>query len=182
MDEASDRELVERIALGGVQARAAEAVLCRRFAPHIHLYGLRHLRDDERARELIQSVLLAVLEGARAGRIQDPDKLDRFVLGTCRNTVLRIRQLAQRSAPVSDEQLASLAQEPFEFADTGRLLRCMEHLDARAKQVLLLSFHEERSADEIAEKLAISAGNVRVVRHRALHALRRCLDRQEVPA
>ena len=40
----------------------------------------------------------------------------------------------------------------------------------------MLSFNEERPSDEIATRLAISTANVRVVRHRAIAALRRCLD------
>ena len=32
--------------------RDAEGELCRRFAPRIRLYGLRHLGDEDRARDL----------------------------------------------------------------------------------------------------------------------------------
>jgi RNA polymerase sigma-70 factor (ECF subfamily) len=40
----------------------------------------------------------------------------------------------------------------------------------------MMSFNEERPSEEIAARLAISTGNVRVLRHRAIAALRRCLD------
>src|SRR5688572_5444185 len=73
-DDGSDAELVRRIMAGGGDARAAEAELCRRFAPRVRLYGLRHLRSEDRARDLVQSVLLAVLEAVRAGRVEDPDR------------------------------------------------------------------------------------------------------------
>ena len=63
--EAPDGELVRLIAAGAADAPAAEAELCRRFAPRIRLYGLRHLRDEDRARDLVQAVLLAVLQAAR---------------------------------------------------------------------------------------------------------------------
>jgi RNA polymerase sigma-70 factor (ECF subfamily) len=39
-----------------------------------------------------------------------------------------------------------------------------------------LTFFEDRSAEEIAETLATTAGHVRVLRHRAIASLRRCLD------
>src|SRR6266566_5663281 len=90
-----DAEIVRMIAVQtgarehAESAQFAEAELCRRFAPRIRLYGLRHLRDEERARDLVQAVLLAVLVAARAGRIEDPERFDRFVLGTCRNTSMR---------------------------------------------------------------------------------------------
>ena len=52
----------------------------------------------------------------------------------------------------------------------------MGTLDDRARRVVMLSFNDERPADEIAALLAISAVNVRVLRHRSIAALRRCLD------
>ena len=90
--EAPDGELVRPIAARAADAPAAEAELCRRFAPRIRLYGLRHLRDEERARDLVQAVLLAVLQAARAGRIADPERVDRFMLGTSRNVAQRMRE------------------------------------------------------------------------------------------
>src|SRR5262245_3162106 len=81
----SDAELVRCIADGAGDARSAEAELCLRFVERVRLYGLRHLRTEERAADLAQSVLLAVLEAARAGRLQDHERVDRFVLGTCRH-------------------------------------------------------------------------------------------------
>src|SRR5436853_19394 len=39
-------------------APAEEAELYQRFARRVRLYGLRHLRDDEAARDLAQQVLL----------------------------------------------------------------------------------------------------------------------------
>ena len=172
-DGVTDAELVGRIAAGSPDA---EAELCRRYAPRARLYGLRHLRDDDRARDLAQAVLLAVLEAARAGRIEDPERVDRFVLGTCRHVALRMRERDGRAEPVADEQLDAIAVDPPELVDRGALMRCVAGLDARARRVVMLSFQEERSADEIAALLATTAGNVRVVRHRAVAALRRCLE------
>lgn len=173
---ASDAELVARIAAGDATARAAEQQLCQRYAPRARLYGLKHLRDCARAEDLMQLVLMRLLGAARAGEIQDVAHVDRFVLGTCRFTAQRLRSRAQREQPV-DAALPELAVEPFALLDTAALLRCLQALEARARRVVMLSFHEERSADEVAAELALSAGNVRVLRHRALGALRSCMER-----
>jgi RNA polymerase sigma-70 factor (ECF subfamily) len=177
LDDAAYDELVRQIAEGGTGAPRAELALCQRFAPRVRAYGLRHLHDAERARDFVQVVLMAVLEAARAGRIEDPARLDRFILGTCRNTALRTREQSIRSQPLSDELLAVLGSEPREFVDTRALFACFEVLEVRAKQVMMLTFVEDKSADEVAAALTITAGNVRVLRHRALAALRQCLDR-----
>jgi RNA polymerase sigma-70 factor (ECF subfamily) len=171
-----DGELLRAIAARTDDARAAEAELCRRFAPRIRLYGLRHLGDEDRARDLVQAVLLGVLEAARAGRIEDPDRVDRFMLGTCRNVALRIREGDRRTA--GDAALPGLAapDEEYERLDAGALVRCVGTLDERSQKVVLLSFRDERPSEQIAALLAISTANVRVLRHRAIAALRRCLD------
>ncbi len=174
--DATDSELARAIAAGGSDARQAEALLCRRFGPRIRLYGLRHLRDDDRACDLVQAVLLGVLQAARAGRIEDVDKVDRFVLGTCRNTMLRMRETAGRTMQVSDDELLSVAAPPSALAEIGALTRCVKALDERAQQIVWLSFHEGHGASDVAAMLAMSPGSVRVARHRALLALRSCLD------
>jgi RNA polymerase sigma-70 factor (ECF subfamily) len=66
--------------------------------------------------------------------------------------------------------------QPLERIDAEALFRCLRALEDRARRVLMLSFNEERSAEEIAAALEISAVNVRVLRHRSIGALRRCLD------
>jgi RNA polymerase sigma-70 factor (ECF subfamily) len=177
-----DAELVRLIAnahaTGATRGSGhAEAELCRRFAPRIRLYGLRHLRDEDRARDLVQAVLLAVLVAARAGRIEDPERLDRFVLGTCRNTSQRMREIDARAAPVPHDELdVSSHLDHVELVDTGALVPCMAALDLRGRMVMSLTFLEERSATEIAKTLETTVGNVRVLRHRAIASLRRCLD------
>ena len=174
--QASDADLLRAIAARDAAARTAEAELCRRFAPRIRLYGLRHLRDEDRARDLVQAVLLAVLQAARAGRIEDPERVDRFMLGTSRNLAQRMREGDRRMD--GDAALDSIAAETADDArvDVAALIRCVAALDQRSRSVVMLSFNEERPADEIAAVLSISSGNVRVLRHRAIAALRRCLD------
>jgi len=177
LETATHAELVQRVA-GGVIDREVEAEVCRRFAPRIRLYGLKHLRDEEAAKDLVQRVLVVVIEALRAGRIEEPQHFDRFVLGTCRNTAHRVRAAEHRAQPTdpADLEIVDDAKLPERFGHDA-LLACMYKLDMRAKTVLQLSFYRERSTDEIAAALEMTAGNVRVVRHRAMLALRDCLER-----
>ncbi len=162
--------------------QAAEAALCRRYAPRVRLYGLKHLRSEEAAQDLVQTVLVALLEAARAGRIDDPQRVDRFVLGTSRNCALRTRQRELRTPLAAEAAVAALpALAKPERVELTPLFGCLSGLDERGRQVLMFSFFEELSADEIGARLSLSPGNVRVLRHRALAALRRCLDAKETP-
>jgi RNA polymerase sigma-70 factor (ECF subfamily) len=176
-DVAEDAALVRRIASHSADAGEAEAELCRSFAPRARLYGRKHLRDE--ARDLAQAVMLAVLVAARAGRIEDPMLIDRFVLGTCRNIALRMREKDARAEPTEAAELDALCVPHLtdvEAVDTGALARCLLELDARGRTVVHLSFTEGRSAEQIAAVVETTAGNVRVLRHRAVAQLRRCLD------
>ena len=175
LHDASHAELVRRAA-GQARDRDAEAELCRRFAPRVRLYGLKHLRDEERARDLVQLVLVAMIEAVRAGRVEDPDRFDRFVLGMCRNIMLRTRSVEARAIPTDEAQLDIMSVLPRQDAlDLDAMTTCLEQLEQRARTVLHLSFYRDNSADEIAAALHTTAGNVRVVRHRALAQLRDCM-------
>jgi len=183
MHSEPDAQLVRWIASGSQERRAAEAELCQRFAPRIRLYGLRHLRDEERARDLVQIVLCGLLQALRAGKIEDPERVDRYVLGTCRNSVQRMQTTEARQQPMAEEDLAEVLDEaalemaePEDEPPLSALFRCLDALDVRAKKIVSLTFQAERSTEAIAAELALTPGNVRVLRHRALGALRRCMD------
>src|SRR5262249_53236000 len=59
--------------------------------------------------------------------------------------------------------------------DSARLRRCLEVLPERERTIVLLSFYDERSAADVGGGVGLSAANVRVVRHRSIEWLRRCL-------
>jgi RNA polymerase sigma-70 factor (ECF subfamily) len=176
MEDATDEDLVQWIADADPRREAAEVVLCRRFAPRIRLYGLKHLRDADQTRDLTQTVLVALLRAARERRIDDPQRVARFVFGTSRNTVARMRKQAARVPLATDEAVAELAAVPPPTIELNALFACLAKLEQRASQVVMMSFLEQRSADEIAVALASRPGNIRVIRHRALGFLRQCLD------
>ena len=180
----TDAELVRRAAVRDDGGRAVETELCRRFAPRVRLYGLRHLRDEDGARDLVQAVLLVLVEAVRAARIEEPEHVDRFVLGSCRNVVARMRDGELRAISVDPAGLEIAGAMPtLESLDAPALYRCLVKLDPRSRVVVQMSFHDDLSADEIGAHLGTTAGNVRVLRHRAIAQLRRCLDRrQEVEA
>ena len=171
----SDAALAPRIADGD---RDAEAELCRRMAPRIRLYGLRHLRSPSAADDLVQQVLLKVLEALRAARLKDPDKLAHFVLGTCRMVVLDLRRSAQRQETLLATFGSDLIPDPVPMPhlDDRQLAGCVQKLKERERSVVVMTFYDEQTASETARSLGISEANVRVIRHRAIRQLRHCLE------
>jgi RNA polymerase sigma-70 factor, ECF subfamily len=174
LSDLSDAEVTERIAAGH---RDAEAEMCRRMAPRIRLYGLRHLRSAAAADDLVQQVLLKTIEALRAGRLREPDKLAPFVLGTCRMTVLDLRRTAKRQEELLEEFGGILVPEPapMPVLDDDQLARCVSALKERERSVVVMTFYDEQTGAEAARFLGISEANVRVIRHRAIQQLRTCM-------
>ena len=173
--DASDAELAHRVATGDSEA---EGEVCRRMAPRIRLYGLRHLRSAAAADDLVQQVLLKMIEALRAGRLRESDKLAPFVLGICRMTVLDSRRRARHQERLLDEFGGVLVPEqtPLPDLDTERLAGCVQALKERERSVVVMTFYDERTAAESGKFLGISEANVRVIRHRAIKQLRECME------
>jgi RNA polymerase sigma-70 factor (ECF subfamily) len=174
--ELTDAQLVLQIASG--QDREAEGELCRRMAPRVRLYGLRHLRDQHAAEDLAQQVLITTLEALRAGRLREPEKLASFMLGMCRLTVLDLRRGAQRKERLLDQFASGLpapVQPSVPRLDRDRLTRCVQNLKERERTVLVMTFYDEQTGADVAGFLGVSEANVRVIRHRAIRQLRLCL-------
>ena len=123
---------------------------------------------------------MTTLQALRAGRIDQPERLASFVLGACRLTVVNQRRGEQRRAQLLTQFAHELAPTPGGAGaprlDDDRLTDCLARLPARDRTVVALTFYLDRSADEIARELGTSAGNVRVLRHRALGRLHDCLE------
>lgn len=176
--DASDAALLEAIAVGRAPA-LAEAELCRRYQQRVYLYGLKHTRDREAAADLVQEVLAMMLQKARARQIQEPERFGSFVLGTCRMLVTSDRRKAQRRGKILAQYFdprEPSTGEPSAPADLLRVQACLGGLSERERGVLLLSYYAELDAAAIADEIAISSANVRVIRHRALERMHECMQ------
>lgn len=178
--EDDDAALARRI-IGCAPGRdaAAEAELCRRLGPRIRLYGRKHAGNEAAANDLMQDVLVMLLEKLRGGGIREPEQVVSFVLGTARQRVIDLRRGGARRArileafPVDLVPAEADAPEPL---DSERLRACLAALPERERTVLVLTFYDDRSAEAVGAELMLSAGNVRVIRHRALERMRACLN------
>ena len=152
-----------------------EEEVCRALGPRIRLYGLRHLRDEQAAADLVQQALMITIETLRAGRVREMEKLASFALGTCRMLVLEIRRGGARRERLLEQYVPPVAAFPEPALDAHRLADCLRSLAERDRSVIVLTFYEEHSSQAVAAALGLSRENVRVIRHRALGRLRACM-------
>lgn len=77
---------------------------------------------------------------------------------------------------MTEEDLSVVIEEPVLRRDL--LEDCYSQLTERARGVVRATFCDDEEDAPIAEKLGVSTSNVRVIRHRAIAALRECLQGQ----
>lgn len=174
-----DAALAQRVGQAAPDTDAeAEAELCRRLAPRVRLYGLRHLGNEAAAADLMQQVMLTMIERLRAGSLREPDRLASFVFGICRMVVLDLRRGQARRDRLLETYGEALTppEAPAPNLDHTRLAQCLERLPERERTVLLLTFYDDMPAEALARELALSPANVRVIRHRGLEHLRACIN------
>lgn len=173
-----DVELARRIQCAGPQiAEGEEAELCRRYARRLYHFGLRHLRADDRARDLVQSVLLVTLQRLRAGEVRDLARIGSFILGTARLMSRSMARTERREQAIDGAPFRALSIDP-ETADPlarDAVAQCLEKLQERQRTVVVLTYYAEQSTEAIAASLGLTSNNVRVIRHRGIARLRTCL-------
>ena len=183
-DTISDGDIARAITAGA--GEAAEAALVTRFRARVVLYGRRHLRDEVRADDLAQDVLVMTIAKLRAGQVHDPDKIGSFILGTARMMARDDRRREQRATAVAEASSITLpaivAPASIEALDAERLAAALGKLAERERAVVVLGFQLDWSAREIAVSLGLGEGNVRVIRHRALARLAELLGIRELDA
>jgi RNA polymerase sigma-70 factor (ECF subfamily) len=178
--------LAQRIAAAAPgTAVQEEGQLYRLLAPRARRYGLRHLRDEHAAADLMQHVMALMIEQLRSGALREPDRVVSFVLGACRMTVLELRRSGRRREALLERHghelgIADLDAPPR--LDHERVVECLRRLAEKERTVLLMSFHEELPAADVGAFLGLSAGNVRVIRHRGIARLRECIEAHGSPA
>jgi RNA polymerase sigma-70 factor (ECF subfamily) len=160
--------------------RLAEGALVARFAAAVRTYARRRLKAADAVDEFAQDVFLRLVQAVRAGAIAEPERAGGFVLGICKNVARERARLAERRAELwaqFGDALAPLEDAP-ELAryQLALLEDCLSQISQRSRDVIKHAFVHGESAAEIGTRLEMSEGNVRVVRHRALEALRSCMS------
>jgi len=178
--EAPEALVARRIAAAAPgAARDAEAELYRLLAPRARRYGMRHLRDVDAAADLMQHVMALTIEQLRSGALREPERVASFVLGACRMTVIEQRRLERRRGDLLERYANDLPIADIHVAprlDHERVADCLERLPERERSVLVMTFFDDQPSEAVGQQLGCSAGNVRVIRHRGIDKLRRCVD------
>ena len=159
---------------------ALAAELSDRFRERLRFFAARRLRDRDAAEDVAQEVLRRTLEALRGGRVENREALPAFLFQTARHVCMqwgrsegrrgrafsRIESQSSEADPKEDPLADLISEERRE-----RVRNAFENLGPGDREVLTLSYVESLGADEIGARLNLTAGAVRVRRHRALNRL-----------
>lgn len=154
------------------RSSAAATEILRRFHPLLRKYWAWHRLGEYD--DFVQEAMLRLFIALPLLRDVEafPGLFRRIVIGTAAD-VLRTREDRSEVADLDEEQLAA------EFDDslsTAVVIRShLERLSPREREVIELTFFEDLSPSEVAARLNLSEGAVRMTKSRAISRLRTIL-------
>lgn len=160
--------------------------LAVRYSKRLLVFALRRLGDRESAEDAAQETLRRVVEALDRGQVRDVAAMPGFVFQTAKHVchqMLRRRAQARKSlARLANEPpvvLSSVLNELLTEERRRSVREALEALPPDDAQMLELFYHRGLSTNEIADRLGIRPGAVRVRKHRALQRLAKLLRDDE---
>jgi DNA-directed RNA polymerase specialized sigma24 family protein len=133
------------------------------------------LLDDGEAEDAVQEASLSAWR--RRGSLRDASRFDawfeRILVNQCRDQLRKRRRAVRVGAPPVGFEPIGVAPETGTDADLDRAL---DALDVDHRIVVLLRYWQDRTVDDIAERVGIPAGTVKSRLHHALRSLRATLE------
>jgi len=158
----ADDVLIARIARGD---RAAMQVLYGRHHVRVFRFGLRLVRNEQLAEELISDVFLDVWR--QAGKFEGRSAVSTWLLAITRFKALSALR-RRTDAELDDDAAAAIedtSDDPevaVQKKDTGEALRkCLASLSPEHREIVDLVYYHEKSVDEVAEIVGIPANTVK---------------------
>jgi RNA polymerase sigma-70 factor (ECF subfamily) len=132
-------------------------------------YATWILQDPEVAREVVQETFLRL---CRENQSKVEDHLVQWLFTVCRNLAFDTRKREARMTPLEDTEIgvdANLEQKET----VGEIFRLVQTLPKNQREVVYLKFQCDLSYKEISEVTKLSVGNVGLLLHTALKAIRK---------
>jgi RNA polymerase sigma-70 factor (ECF subfamily) len=169
-------------AFGPADSADALAVeLMDRFWRRLCVFAARRLRDRSAAEDVAQETIRRVLEALRQKKVENLEALPAFVFQTARNVCLHHGRSARREQSAllrfrggmdmatgdDEDPLIGLIDEVRRH-QVQDALRALDHDD---RELLRMLYVDGLKSVEIARRLGVDSGTLRVRKHRALRRL-----------
>ena len=157
-------------------------ILLMLYGDYIYSYCRRVLGNVTEAEDVSQTVFAQALQDLKD--LSGPHVARLWLRGIARHRCMdRLRARRRDFQVIDNGDLCSLVDRQIAIAQgdsdpriAKALDECLDCLDARSREVLVLRYHDDLSFDEISKLTSDTPGALRVRLSRALPALRRCLE------
>jgi RNA polymerase sigma-70 factor, ECF subfamily len=166
MDETSDEDLARAAGEGNL---VAFEVLVKRYSGPLLLFCSHLLRDAASAEDAVQESFLRVHVHLR--RYDSSRRFSSWIYSIAHNLCRDTLRIRGRETPAGGLETAASATAGDSLQDY------LERLPAKHRAILFQKYRLGLNATEIAERLGLSAADVRTSLHRVLKVLRRSLVR-----
>ena len=170
-------ELVRRAQEGDEQAFSA---IYRARSSGVFRYARSILNDGDAAEDVTAQTFLQAWSNLPA--LRKPERFDSWLFRIAHNVAIsetrrrRTSDLDEAPEPVDETREADPAGLLAGKFDAAALRAALEELPEATREIITLRFFAGLSHEEVAAQVGKSAGNVRVIQHRALSQLRELLE------
>ena len=166
----------------------SESELTSRYWDRIRLFAARRVYDSSKAEDIAQETLRRVIEAVRGGRVQNAGAIAGFVFQTAKHICMHAQRAAGREARAMRRLHEPSDTEGAEPDVLARLVSEERRVQVRAalatlspddRDLLRALYFDQVETAGLAAKLGLSAGALRVRKHRALQRLGEVLGRRQ---
>jgi RNA polymerase sigma-70 factor (ECF subfamily) len=142
------------------------------------------VRSWQMLQDVRQETLARVLEAARAGSIEQPERLGAFVCSTSNHVLWQYRREEDRekprgeAAPEPVDERSQVERELIREENKELVRKVLSGLPEKDREVLRLLFLEECSKEEVCRRLGVTPDYLRVLLFRAKERFRAGLGRK----
>lgn len=177
---AEAQRLAELIQQTGRRDQAAFRELYLATSAKLMGVVVRILRSRSEAGDVLQDVYLKVWTSSPSFAPESGSAMG-WLISIARNRsidIVRARTAAATDTQETDwfEQLQGATDIEGEFMSKDALTNCLQRLNPRVREAILLAYYEGLSREELAEKLDMPVGSVKTWLRRGSLALRDCLE------
>jgi len=188
MDTANDRASEEQqwIARIASQDRTALKLLYDRYAPRVFRFVIRMMKDEAKAQELVNDVMMEVWKSA--AKFEGRSAVSTWILGIARFRTLnalrgsKLDTVGLDQSPEPEDDSADVSQAKSLEQLRGQLRQALDRLSAEHREVVELTFFHGYSYPEIAQILGCPENTVKTRMFHARGKLRPLLERQGITA
>jgi RNA polymerase sigma-70 factor (ECF subfamily) len=144
----------------------------------LRLFAARRLGDRTAAEDVAQEALRRALEAMEAGRIENSAALPGFLFQTALHICLhrsrsagRERKALQRFGTSVGQGVEGPLTALISKERRSKVRQALEQIEPDDRRLLEMTYRDELSSEDIGRQLGLTAGAVRVRRHRAIRRM-----------